>query len=214
MNADEILMLQQASQAGKVQIGVVLDRHRARLKRMVELRLDRRIRGRVDASDVIQESQIEAVERIDEYLADPAVPLFVWLRFLTLQKVSQFHRQHLGTQCRDANRELSLFRHKMPAATSAALAAKLVGKLTTASQAAVRSELKTKIANVLGEMSEKDRDVLVLLHFEQLSHKETAAVLEISEKAVGGRYVRALSRLKKLLSPTENVSGGEGGLNE
>lgn len=180
-----------------------LQEHRARLRRLVDLRLDDRVRGRVDASDVIQEMQIEALQRSDEYLSQPIedrVPLFVWLRFLTLQKVAQVHRRHLGTQARDANREVSLFQNRFPAATSAALAAQLVGKLTTASQAAVRAEAKVKVQNAMNELNEIDWSVLALLHFEQLTHAEAAVVLEISEKAVGGRYVRALAKLKKLIS--------------
>lgn len=179
-----------------------LQEHRARLCRLVDLRLDDRVRGRVDASDVIQETQIEALERAEEFFAQPEekqVPLFVWLRFLALQKVSQVHRRHLGTQARDANREVSMFQNRLPAATSAALAAQLVGKLTTASQAAVRAEVRAKVEQALNEMNETDRSVLMLLHFEQLTHKEAAAVLDIGEKALGGRYVRALARLKKKL---------------
>lgn len=181
------------------ELGEALEVHRARLRRLVELRLDPRIRGRVDASDVIQETQVEALQRGEEYLADPKVPLYIWLRFLTLQKVSQFHRQHLGTQARDVCREISIFHNHLPAATSAALAAQLVGKLTTASHAAVREEMRVRVEQALKDMDSRDRDVLTLLHFEQLTQREAATVLEISEKAVGGRYVRALSRLRKLL---------------
>lgn len=178
-----------------------LEQHRDRLRRLVDLRLDERVRGRVDASDVIQETQLEALKRSDEYeRQSDEVPLFVWLRFLALQKVSQLHRHHLGTQARDVNREVSLFPPKMPSATSAVLAAQLVGKLTTASQAAERAEVKARVEDALQKMKDTDQEVLTLLHFEQLSHREAAAVIGINEKALGGRYVRALSRLKTALS--------------
>lgn len=181
-------------------VSTQLENHRERLRRLIDLRLDDRVRGRVDASDVIQETQIEALNRAEEYEQKREVPLFVWLRFLALQKVSQLHRHHLGTQARDANREVSMFRRPIPSATSAALAAQLVGKLTTASQAAERAEMKARVEIALGEMTATDQEVLTLLHFEQLTYREAAAVLEISEKALGGRYVRALSRLKRSLS--------------
>ncbi|MEL6109713.1 MAG: sigma-70 family RNA polymerase sigma factor [Planctomycetota bacterium] len=181
-------------------ISTQLEEHRERLRRLIDLRLDDRVRGRVDASDVIQETQIEALSRAEEFEQRREVPLFVWLRFLALQKVSQLHRHHLGTQARDANREVSIFRRAMPSATSAALAAQLVGKLTTASQAAERAEMKARVEVALGEMTVTDQEVLTLLHFEQLTYREAAAVLEISEKALGGRYVRALSRLKRSLA--------------
>ena len=104
-----------------------LQQHRERLRRLVEIRLDPRVRGRVDASDVIQETQLEACERADEYLSKQEVPFFVWLRFLALQKLSQAHRRHLGTKARDAGREVSIHAPLVSTATSAALAAQLVG---------------------------------------------------------------------------------------
>ncbi|MEL6108044.1 MAG: sigma-70 family RNA polymerase sigma factor [Planctomycetota bacterium] len=177
-----------------------LQQHRDRLRRLVEIRLDPRVRGRVDASDVIQETQLEAHERAEEYLGSQEVPFFVWLRFLALQKLAQAHRRHLGTKARDAGREVSIHAPLVSAATSAALAAQLVGQLTTASQAAVRAEVRVRLEQALGKMDPMDREVLSLRHFEQLSQKETANVLKISEKAAGSRHIRALARLRKLVS--------------
>lgn len=196
----EIDQVRSASESGAGAFCALLEQHRERLKRLVDLRLDNRVRGRVDASDVIQETTIEAYERADEYLADPAVPVFVWLRFLAMQKVQTFHRRHLGTQARDAGREISLDRNPVPAATSAALAARLVGQLTSASHAAIRDEMKLRLEQALNQMDEKDRDVLALRHFEQLSLKETAVVLGLSDKAAGSRYLRALSKLRKAMN--------------
>ena len=186
-----------ASQNGEAEFCSVIDAHRVRLKRLVDLRLDARIRGRVDASDIVQETTIEAFQRVDDYLADPSVPLFVWLRFLAIQKVAQFHRKHLGAQARDASREVSMNRSR-PAA-SAALAAQLIGNFTAASQVAVREETKLQLEKALGSLDEMDREVLSLRHFEQLSQRETANVLGITEKAAGSRYFRALGRLRKLM---------------
>ncbi|MEZ6133640.1 MAG: sigma-70 family RNA polymerase sigma factor [Pirellulaceae bacterium] len=183
----------------QAELGEEMELHRTRLKRLVELRLDQRVRGRVDASDVLQETQLEAFQRSGEYFSDPKVPVFIWLRYLTLQKVSQIHRQHLGTQARDATREISIFADPAPAATSAVLAAQLVGHLTTASHAAVRAEMKLKVEQALNSMDDRDRELLSLLHFEQLTQREAAAVIGISEKALGGRYVRALAKLKRQL---------------
>lgn len=194
-----------ASQNGEAEFCAVLDAHRPRLKRLVELRLDRKIRGRVDASDVVQETTIEAFQRVDDYLKQPDVPLFVWLRFLVLQKIAQFHRKHLGTLARDASREISINRPR-PAA-SAALAAQLVGNFTAASEVAVRAEMKLRLEDALNSLDTMDREVLSLRHFEQLSQKETASVLEITEKAAGSRYLRALARLKKIVEATGEGRG-------
>src|SRR5262249_40071997 len=109
-SAETDRLLQQAVQGDAQQWGALLERHRKRLRRMVTLRLDQRLQGRLDASDVIQEAFLEASERLPDYLRQPTMPFFLWLRFLTGQKVLQLHRQHLGTHMRDAGREVSLYR--------------------------------------------------------------------------------------------------------
>ena len=103
--------------------GILLDRHRGRLRRMVALRMDHRLQGRIDPSDVIQEAYLEASVRLAEYLRQPAMPFFLWLRFLTGQKLLELHRHHLQTDMRDASREISLYRGALPETSSAALAA-------------------------------------------------------------------------------------------
>src|SRR5207248_3064302 len=108
-------------------LGELLDRHRGRLRLMVQLRLDRRLRGRIDPSDVIQESYLEAAERFPEYAQDPAMPFFLWLRLLTAQKLLTLHCRHLRAKARDAAREVSLYGGALPEASSAALAAQLAG---------------------------------------------------------------------------------------
>jgi RNA polymerase sigma-70 factor (ECF subfamily) len=180
-------------------LGELFEQHRARLRRMVRLRLDRRLRARIDESDVIQEAYVEAVQRFDAYRQNPEVPPFIWLRFLTGQKLAQMHRRHLGAQGRSVGREVQLYRGAMPSATSAALAAQLVGQHTSPSEAAERAELKIRVQDALNDMDEIDREVLALRHFEQLTNAETAQVLEISEEAAYKRYVRALKRLKGIL---------------
>src|SRR5215470_12303922 len=120
-------LLQAAAAGDRERWGSLLDRHRDRLRRMVALRLDRRLQGRVDASDVIQEAFLEASTRLPEYVQRPAMPFFLWLRFLTGQKMQELHRRHLGAQMRDAGREISLYRDALPATSSAALAAQLLG---------------------------------------------------------------------------------------
>jgi hypothetical protein len=91
-----------------------LEAHRKRLRRMVRLHLDPRLQGRVDPSDVLQEAYLEAAERLTEYLRDPKLPFFLWLRFLTGQKLLALRRRYLGTQARDAARELSIYQGAMP----------------------------------------------------------------------------------------------------
>ena len=118
--------------------GALLERHRQRLRRMISLRLDQRLQGRIDASDVIQEAYVQASARLEEYLRQPTMPFFLWLLFLVGQKLVTLHRKHLGTRMRNAGRELSLYRCRLPEMTSAALAAQLLGHEARRSEAAAR----------------------------------------------------------------------------
>ena len=175
-------------------------RHRDRLKRMLDLRLDSRLQQRIDASDILQEAFLEASQRLPEFLGDPSVPLFIWLRFLVGQKLMALYRHHFGAQKRDARREISLYRGAMPQATSEALAARLLGKDTSPSDAAMRAERKIRVQEALNRMDALDRELIALRHFEQLSGAEAAQALGIKEPAARQRYVRALRKLKEILS--------------
>jgi RNA polymerase sigma-70 factor (ECF subfamily) len=180
--------------------GELLGRHRGRLRRMVALRLDRRLQGRVDPSDIIQEACLDAARRLPEYCNSPTMPFFLWLRVLVGQRLVDEHRKHLGAAARDAGREISLYRGALPETTSAALAAQLLGRLTTPSQAAIRAERKIRLQGALNSLDPIDREVLALRHFEELSNAEAAAVLGLDKSATSKRYARALVRLKEVLA--------------
>lgn len=173
--------------------------YRPRLKRMVRLRLNKLLRGRVDESDIVQEASLEAARRLDEYLAAPGLPFYLWLRQFTGWKVIDVHRRQLGALQRDAAREISLHDGPLPAADSASLAAQLLGKLTSPSQAATRAETRMKFQEVLNALDPLDREMLALRHFEQMTNAEVARCLEISESSASSRYLRALKRLKQEL---------------
>ena len=201
-------LLQSAAQGDKEKWGVLLKRHRSRLRRMVALRLDQRLQGRLDASDVIQEAYLEASARLPEYLRQPALPFFLWLRFLTGQKMLELHRRHLGAHMRDAAREVSLYRGALPETSSAALAAQLLGHDTRPSEAAIRAERKIRLQEALNVMEPLDREVLALRHFEQLNNAETAQALGLQESAASKRYVRALKKLKDILTSLPGEGAG------
>lgn len=191
-------------------LGEVFNANRQRLRRMVQLRLDRRLQGRIDASDVLQEAFIDASRRLKEYAANPAIPPFLWLRLLTVQRLQTLHRLQLGAKARDAGREVSLHSGPLPAADSRSLAAQLLGRLTTPSRAALRAEIQIHIQEALNAMDPIDGEILALRHFEELSNGEAAAVLGLHKAAASNRYVRALRRLKELLAPTLNLMDGSG----
>jgi RNA polymerase sigma-70 factor (ECF subfamily) len=137
------------------------------------------------------------------------LPFFLWLRLEVGQKLVDVHRHHLGTQMRDAGQEVSLHRGALPQVTSLWLAEQLLGKLTTASRAAMRVELRVRVQEALNSMDPNDREVLILRHFEELSNAEVAQVLGIKPSAAVNRYVRALRRLKDVF---EGMPGGIEGM--
>ena len=167
--------------------------------------MDERLRGRVDESDVLQETLADAARRLPNYTAATDYPFFLWLRDLAAQKLVDLHRRHLSAQKRSVNREVSLERGAYPAATSACLAAHLLGRLTSPSQAAVRQETKMRVQDALNSMEELDRELLALRHFEQLSNAEAAAVLGLNDSTASSRYLRALRKLKAILQATPGL---------
>jgi RNA polymerase sigma-70 factor (ECF subfamily) len=195
---DDLLRRARAGDQGA--LAALFTHYRERLKRMVRLRLDRRLSGRVDASDVLQEAYLEVHKRFAEYAGQDELPFFLWLRLVTGQKLTDVHRHHLGAKMRDAGQEVSLYRGALPEATSASLAAHLLGKMTSATQAAIRAEHKLLVQEALNSMDPLDREVLVLRHFEHLSNDETALTLGLKKSAASQRYIRALKRLKEILA--------------
>jgi RNA polymerase sigma-70 factor, ECF subfamily len=192
-------LLARAAAGDQEALRQLFSRYRDRLKRMVHLRLSRRLSGRVDDSDVVQEAFLEISQKLPEYARAPQLPLFLWLRHMTGLKLTEVHRRHLGTQLRDADREVSLHRGGLPEADSASLAAQLLGKLTTPSQAAIKAEQRIYVQEALNSMDPIDREVLALKHFEQLSTSEIAQVLGLSKAGAGSRYLRAIKRLRDIL---------------
>ena len=198
---DMNVLLQRALAGDESALAALFDGYRERLRRMIRLRLDRRLSGRVDASDVLQEAYLDVRKRIAEYARDPAaMPFPLWLRLIAGQRLTDVHRYHLGAQMRDAGQEVSLHRGPFPQASSISLAAHLLGQMTSASKAAIRAEHRLIVQEALNGMDPIDREVLALRHFEHLSNDETAQVLGLSKSAASNRYVRALKRLKEILS--------------
>ena len=196
---DDLRLVERARGGDDAAAGEALVKHRARLRRMIEARLDHRIRGRVDPSDVLQDGFVDVIAKLPGYLADPKISLFLWLRLVVGERLTKVHRDNLGAQMRNAGLEVSLYRGPMPAASSAALAAHLLGKVTSPTQAAVRAERLLRLQEALNALDPLDREILSLRHFEELTHSEAARVLDIGEAAAAKRYIRALKRLKDVL---------------
>ena len=191
-------LIHRASNGDRSALSRIFENYRDRLWQMVRIRMDRRIQGRVDPSDVLQEAFVDVVRRAGDIPVSPDYPVFLWLRQIVGQRLIDVHRQHLGAGMRAADREVSLH-GGLPQATSASLAAQLMGKLTTASRVVERAESRARVQEALDAMDSIDREILALRHFEMMSNGECAQVLAISTGAASKRYIRALRRIRKLL---------------
>jgi RNA polymerase sigma-70 factor (ECF subfamily) len=200
-DCDVVRLVEQAAIGDEKAWTELIARHRDRLKRMVAVRMDRRLQGRVDPSDVIQEACLVASKQIASYAANPTMPFYLWLRWIAGQRLIDQHRRHLGALARGVQREVSLYHGSFPETTSEDLAARLMGRISTPSQEAIRVEQTIRLQEALNLLEPIDREILALRHFEQLTNGEAAAVLGLDKSAASKRYARALLRLKTILLP-------------
>jgi RNA polymerase sigma-70 factor (ECF subfamily) len=199
MSDDEVVaeLLDRLKAGDQAALAELFARHKPRLRRMVEVRLDARLNGRVSPSDVLQEAYIDAVKRLRHFFDKPDESFFGWLRLVVGQRLADVHREHLGAAKRDAGQEVSMNRG-VPAAGSACLAGFLVGDFTSPSHVAQRAEALAAVEAALEQLEPLDREVLALRHFEELSNNEVAEALGIQRAAASKRYVRALARLREV----------------
>ncbi|MCA8968305.1 MAG: sigma-70 family RNA polymerase sigma factor [Planctomycetes bacterium] len=192
-------LIERAKAGDATALAHLFEGYRARLRKLVDLRLDRRLAGRVDPSDVLQEAFIDLAQKLPTYDRRRDLQFFLWLRLVTGERLAEIHRRHLGTKKRDAALEVSLYRGSMPTAESVTLAHSLFGRFSSPSHGAMRAEIQIQLQDVLNAMEPIDREVLVLRHFEELTNDEAAAVLGLKKTAASNRYMRALGRLREAL---------------
>jgi RNA polymerase sigma-70 factor (ECF subfamily) len=194
---DDDDLIARASQGDADARGELLARHRARLKRMVACRLDRRLAARLDPSDVVQDVLAEAHRQMPEFLQERPIPFYPWLRQIAWERLVDLHRRHVLAQRRSVGRE-ARDGPALPDESAARLVDCLLASQTSPSAQARRAELRDRMRQALLRLGERDREVLVLRYLEQLTTAEVAAVLGIREGAVKLRQLRALERLRTL----------------
>jgi RNA polymerase sigma-70 factor (ECF subfamily) len=195
--------LDQLRRRGEEAVADLFARYRQNLLRMIAVRLDSRIFGKVDEEDVLQDAFVEAARRIQDYLDRPSVPFFVWLRQITSQVLIDTHRRYLGAKMRDVRLEVTSHRVGSAGTSSALFVAELADSLTTPSQCAVRDEMVSELRTALAQLGEIDREVLVLRHLEGLTNNEVAEILGLDKYAASKRYLRALKRLRSAMRASE-----------
>lgn len=174
-------------------------RHRPRLRKLLSYRMDPRLVGRVDPSDVIQETYLEASRRMADCPSSGTVSSYVWIRSLVIQQLYGHYRRHLGTKKRDAGREIRFAHPLFSNPDSVTLAGELVGNRTSPSLVVSRNEGLGYLSEALERLEPLDREVLCLRHIEQLSNAEVAFALDLAPSAASNRYIRALRRLREIL---------------
>lgn len=201
----ELIRDAKAGNAGAA--GELLDRHREALRRMIDLRLDRRIRPRVDASDIVQEVMIEANRRLQLYLEDPVMPFHLWLRQMAQDRIIDAHRRHRGSEKRSVDREQGNLAPATLDHSTMELAAQLCDPELTPAARATMAELQRRFEAALATMDDHDREIVLMRHFEQLTNQDVARALGLTEPAASMRYLRAIRRLRKLLA--EGADSGD-----
>jgi RNA polymerase sigma-70 factor (ECF subfamily) len=194
-DSEETRKLLDEVRAGNSQaLGRLLTRHQPYLQRFIELRLDPRLRIRLDPADIVQDAQMLAVRRLPRYLEQQPMPFRLWLRQLAHDRLLNVWRDHIGSARRSVARQVAL-----PEDSAAEFADQLLASGSSPSQRLSRQELAQRVREAMARLSESDREVLLLRHFEGLSNAEVVALLGLTPGAVSKRHGRAVLRLHNLL---------------
>lgn len=191
-------LLDRARRGDDAAVEGLLARHRAALRRLIDLRMDRGVRQRVDASDIVQDVLIEANRRLADYLANPSMPFRLWLRHMARDRLIDAHRRHRVAASRSVDREIPIQAGGEDSGSSDPVRG-LADREPTPAEAATWRELERRFAEAVEQLDPQDRQIVLLRHFEHLSTSEAAEVLGLAKPAAGMRYLRAMRRLRVLL---------------
>ena len=195
-----LILLDRVRQGDTAAVNGLLERHRAAIRRMIDQRLDRVVRKRVDASDIVQDVLVEANRRLGDYLNNPTMPFQLWLRHMARDRVIDAHRRHRVADTRSLDKEVSLDSPVDADHSQTNLAQKIADTELTPAAVATWHELEHRFAKAVEKLDEIDRQIVLLRHFEHLSTGDVAEVLGLTKPAAGMRYMRAMRRLRVLLA--------------
>lgn len=198
-DSNHVDLVSKAKAGDEIALAELFDRFKARLRRVVEVRMDHRLKGKVDPSDVLQEAFLDLANKLPAYTQrDVGMSMFVWMRLVASEKLIQIHRKHFDVQKRNAGREVSIDA-AIPDHSSICLAGHLLGRFSSAGNKLIRQEMKQVLMATLDAMDDIDREIILMRGFEELSNVEAAESLGLSQNGASNRYVRAMTRLKKEL---------------
>ncbi len=202
-------LLTQAGEGNPEAVNQLLDRHRAAVHRLVQVRLDQKVQRRLDVSDVVQDVLVEASSRLQDYLRHPEMAFHLWLRQIAWDHMIDAYRRHRGSAKRSIDREQPLAAPN-PEQSSVMLAAQLCDPQATPAAIAANRELALQVEAAIGRLNEQDREIMTLRHYEHLTNLEVSEVLGVTPAAASMRYLRAVRRLRELLTdPNANDAPAE-----
>ena len=199
-------LLREAQDGDNTAVNQLLDRHRESLRRMIAMRLDQKILRRVDVSDVVQEVLVEANRRLQDYLANPVMAFHLWIRQIAKDRIIDAHRRHRVSAKRSIDREQPIASAGAVDQSTVELAARLKDPELTPAAAATQKELEQHIQSAIYSLPDRDREIILMRHYEQLSNQDIAATLELTEPAASMRYLRALKKLRTVLDERSQES--------
>ncbi len=193
----QIIALTNAVSCGdQAALGQLFDEYRGKLRKMISFRMAPQLQGRIDPSDVLQEAFLDLAKRMPEFKHKGDLPILVWFRMVTTERLLAIHRTHICAQKRDARRDVSLHQYSDDSDTHLRLADALIDQLSSIDQRAIRAEERDTLHRMISEMDPVDREVIVMRIFEELTNGETAAILEITKQAASRRFIGAVQRLR------------------
>lgn len=170
-----------------------------RLTKMISVRLDQRLTGRIDPADVLQDAFIDVIKKLPQYDQDRQIPLYIWMRTIVQERIVATHRLHLNTEKRDARLERDRAHAPNPDESAWSLAQVLLSNDTSISGRAIRSEQHDQLATALACLEPIDHEIILLRIYENLSNVEVAQSLHIETSAASKRFLRAMDRLGDIL---------------
>jgi RNA polymerase sigma-70 factor, ECF subfamily len=197
-------LLSDAQQGKPEAVDDLFGQFREPLRRVINLRLDPVLARRVDASDIVQDVLIEANQRLTEYLKSPSMPFHLWLRHLAQDRIIDTHRRHRQAQRRSIDKEQPIHKPAWADESATSLVAELMDSERTPASEAIQAELARRLTNAINELSDDDRDIILMRHHEQLANQDVAKLLGLTDAAASMRYLRALRRLREVLLPDQS----------
>ena len=199
-------LLDQAREGDNEAVNALMERHRDSLRRLVRMRLDHKIRQRVDISDIVQDVLIEANRRLTRYLDNPVMSFHLWLRQIARDRIIDAHRRHRASARRSVDREQTMSVPRGYDHSSIQLAGQISDNELTPAAMALQNELARRVESAIAQMDETDSEIIVMRHYENLSNQEIAESLDLTEPAASMRYLRAIRRLRTQLD-SQDESG-------